>query len=98
MSVKKVSPDPLAAFMALSGAAKECEMSDYKIEKGVPIPDGGRGRPTKYPLDKMDIGDSFVAIAPRHIFSIISFYGRHHGKKFTARKLNDREYRIWRIA
>ncbi len=31
----------------------------YKIAKNVPLPAGGRGTGSKYPLERMAIGDSF---------------------------------------
>lgn len=37
-------------------------MSEFEIEKGVPIPRGGSGRPRKYPRD-LDVGDSFFVPA-----------------------------------
>lgn len=40
----------------------------YKIDKNVPMPvKDGRGRPTKYPLLSMKVGDSFlIPFTKRH--------------------------------
>lgn len=32
---------------------------DFKIESGVPIPSTARGGRTKYPLDRLQVGNSF---------------------------------------
>ncbi len=68
------------------------------IEKGVPIPKrasvGGAGRPPKYPLEALAIGDSFVVESKNH---------RLHkraaalGIKLTSRKI-DGVVRVWRVA
>ena len=35
-------------------------MSEYRVDKGVPIPSTGRGRKCKYPWAEMKNGDSFA--------------------------------------
>lgn len=72
-------------------------MTEYKIEKGVPLPDRiGVGKPEIYGFSKMEIEDSIVAT--RKAVSAARCYGERNGVKFTSRKLSDGTYRIWRIA
>ena len=35
-------------------------MSQVKIDKGIPFPAETRGNASKYPWDKMEVGDSFA--------------------------------------
>jgi hypothetical protein len=64
-----------------------------KVEKNVPIP-------TRYPFDKMDVGDSFI-VSPEIARSTVTVaagrYGEKHNMKFTVRKYKDGAYRCWRI-
>ena len=39
-------------------------MSEFKLERGVPIPKGLRGDGRRYPWDDMEPGDSFVVTCP----------------------------------
>lgn len=78
-------------------------MSDYKIEKNVPMPNGtGKGW-TKYPWHEMAVGDSFLIEKPTltklgfpRVYAGISNV-RYAPKKFTQRKQEDGSLRIWRI-
>lgn len=76
-------------------------MKDIKIEKGVPIPVRQRG--TKFPFDKMKIGDSFtIPYKTKNTSAAIhssarKFCIKHKLKwKFTART-EGKKVRIWRI-
>lgn len=72
-------------------------MTEYKIEKGVPLPDRiGAGRSEIYGFSKMEIEDSIVAT--RKAVSAACLHGKRHGMKFTSQKQPDGTYRIWRIA
>lgn len=66
----------------------------FKIEKNVPIP-VARGR-RKYPLHKMEVGDSFQF--PKEDSAKVSaaawVYGSRHGMKFT---VSISERRCWRV-
>jgi hypothetical protein len=63
-------------------------------DKGVPIPDYKKGRPTgqqKYPFDELEAGDSFL-IEGKTPSGIAGCYNaakrRNKGKKFTARTVD----------
>ena len=68
----------------------------FKIEKGVKPPESR----SRYPLAKMDVGDSFLA--PKKIQSKITaaanYQKRRHKKTFTVRKISDKNVRCWRVA
>ena len=70
------------------------------VEKGVPLPPEKRGRPTRYPWDEMNVGDSFLYskrhAMSRHASSAASSAGRSRGWTFTTRKVPE-GVRIWRI-
>jgi len=69
-----------------------------EIEKGIPIPNDGRGRPSRYPWTTMDVGDSFfIPGKTAHDFSgIASGAGFRTGRKFTTRTVEG-GVRVWRI-
>lgn len=72
-----------------------------KIEKGVALPSNSkRFGESRYPFGAMEVGDSFKvgedsAIRTRNAAYL---YGMRHGKKFSCRRVNLKEYRIWRTA
>lgn len=68
-----------------------------KIEKDIAIPDAITHM--KYPLDEMDIGDSFVVDASYKpsIACAISRRHKNTSKQFTTRK-SAGMIRVWRIA
>lgn len=70
-----------------------------KVEKGITVPRVRRY--TKYPFDKMEVGDSFYCdgATRNSIASSASRYARNkgQGKKFTIRKEGN-GCRCWRIA
>ena len=70
--------------------------SEFKIEKGVPIPKKGREKKV-WPFDEMAVGDSFFVTADLHgrAQTAASWYSRRDRKKFTVRKV-DGGYRVWR--
>ena len=73
-------------------------MSEFKIEKGVPKP--ARAGYSKYPLRKMEVGDSFFIETgdPSVIRSNVTIFSkRNPGYKFSTRK-EGTGIRIWRIA
>lgn len=70
------------------------------VEKDVPIPKRGAilKKPTRYPFDQMDIGDSFVAEdhtqqQAKHIHT----YAERCGIKTTSRRIAEKSWRVWRI-
>lgn len=79
---------------------------EYKIEKNIPIPKKiGVGRKAKdyYPLEKMQVGDSFLirfkytTKERLKIASRISMWQKRNGagKKFATRRV-DEGIRVWR--
>lgn len=67
----------------------------YKVQKGVPLP-----RPKKYPLDEMEVFDSF-AVSPEHRNKIATAANRLKPKRFSTRTVYEdgkKVCRIWRIA
>lgn len=70
------------------------------IDKKIPIPPHSprSGAPRKYPLNEMNIGDSFLwPGAPSRVVSAVSWYGkRNPPAKFTVRKV-DGGVRVWRV-
>lgn len=84
----------------------------YAIEKNIPLPHKPcrMGRPSKYPFSIMNVSESFVvpadsvaaiippgSHAPRVAASAYE-HGRRYGKKFTYRKDDTGNVRVWRIA
>lgn len=71
--------------------------SEFKIEKGIPAPRYSKGRGLKYPFDKMEVGDSFLATGskPHVVSSCASNFGKKNSKKFVTR-IVDGGVRVWR--
>jgi hypothetical protein len=74
----------------------------YEIEKGVPVPEKGRPYKVKYPIAKMEIGDSFVIEADdaktNSRKSYLYALSARAGIRVTTRKQPDGSLRVWRIA
>lgn len=68
---------------------------EYKIEKGVPIPN--KRVDTLYPLHDLAVGDSFlVPLDRRHAASAKAYdHARNGGKKFEVRTVEG-GVRVWR--
>lgn len=78
-------------------------MKIIEIEKGIPIPSKYRSKAPKYPLDKLEVGDSFFleTINGRKNTTIgmcINKYKKDHpGTDFTTRKIiKPLGIRVWR--
>lgn len=76
----------------------------YKIEKNVPMPAAGTINTLKYPINDMQVGDSFAVLilnnnASRLINSLRSYCTRvKPDYKFSMRIDRDKdEVRVWRI-
>lgn len=71
----------------------------FKIEKGIPIPDkkDGCGRPSIYPFQEMEVGDSFPISSTdaKKVSNAARTFGQRHGKLFIVRK-DGRRHRVWR--
>jgi hypothetical protein len=72
-------------------------MSDYKIEKNVPMPTSTTHY--KYPWVKMEVGDAFVvdAVDVNKVRSASVQWSNTHDETFKLRKGFDGIYRCWRI-
>lgn len=78
-------------------------MQVYKIEKNLPIPPSGTGRP-KYPLRDMEVGDSFFVPVPlintlkfrNRLSSALTYFGKRHSVQFITRSVDD-GIRVWRV-
>lgn len=71
------------------------------IDKDVPLsPPIGAGRPAKYPLHLMEVGDSFLVPSPSKYLSCLVFRAnkRFAPRRFASRRLEDGGLRVWRIA
>ena len=72
-------------------------MSEFKIEKNVPIP----GDRAKYPFADMEVGDSFV-VHPDNAGNVnsssMAYTKKCPGVKFRMRKQTETESRIWRVS
>ncbi len=74
-------------------------MSDYAIEKGVPIPPRNPSRKgaTKYPFEKMEVGDSFFVPLMREFSAASRWCKDHPDWKLLVRKVEG-GYRVWCMA
>lgn len=76
----------------------------YKIEKGIPIPEGcGRWGNAKYPWERMEVGDSFFV--PGRAAADMSGARQNAAKRFgraygTKNETKDgvRGVRVWRVS
>lgn len=77
-------------------------MKPIKIEKGIPIPTQGRGRPSVFPFEAMEVGDSiFVPVKTdkekARAIGRTAMYARKHGVKFKTRTVEG-GIRIWLVS
>lgn len=72
------------------------------IEKNVPMPKNGVGRPAKYPFDDLAVGDSFFVPVPAVRFSgQLYSAGKRYGKTFASRSVVEKGVegtRVWRTS
>lgn len=72
-----------------------------EVESTVNIPQGtGRGRPSVYPFERMDVGDSFLVPSDRGMkarLAASAWKRNHSGWDYTSRQDVD-GVRIWRTA
>tara|TARA_R110002074_G_scaffold121968_1_gene256474 strand:- start:5107 stop:5325 length:219 start_codon:yes stop_codon:yes gene_type:complete len=69
------------------------------IEKDIPLPPKGRGRPAKYPFGKMDVDDSVFFEGEKaggRVYNAAMVFGRNHSKRFVGR-VADGGLRIFRV-
>jgi hypothetical protein len=70
------------------------------VQKGIPIPENGAGRPRSYPFKEMAIGDSFF-MAGKNRYRGLYTSARHAGVKIVTRTVTEngeRGLRCWRVA
>ena len=75
-------------------------MSEYKIEKGFPIPLPCKRGKAKYPWRELEVGDSFFVAGAKSVIiasSANGFAARHPGLNFVCRQVEG-GVRVWRIA
>jgi hypothetical protein len=67
------------------------------IEKDIPLPEAKKvGKPSLYPFEQMEVGDSFFIAKPKNTMSAATYaYGKKAGKKFTVVEVEGGS-RIWR--
>jgi hypothetical protein len=73
----------------------------YLIDKSVPLPDARAGY-TRYPLDLMEVADSFFAAdldteQTHRIRTQANYYKRKYHREYTVRQVPG-GVRVWRIA
>ena len=73
----------------------------FKIEKSVPMPDQGIGKP-KYPFGDMEVGDSFWApVSSERLTNATSHWREKLGHKYSVR-VEEQDgvsgARVWRTA
>ncbi len=75
---------------------------DYKIEKGIKIPEIKQG--TKYPIALLKVGQSFFVEAPRNqIYGVLknilarAYYHKLKTKKEFVTRIYDNGIRMWRV-
>ena len=77
---------------------------NFSIDKGIPIVNSPskRGRPSKYPFEEMEIGDSILVEGKTcrttdcQGYNAAQAYSARSGKAFTGRAQGDGTVRIWR--
>lgn len=69
-----------------------------QIDKNVPLPPSGAGRPPIYPLREMEVGDSFYSAAGKMkaIATAACKAGKKFGRRYAVRAV-DGGVRVWRV-
>lgn len=75
---------------------KPTHIMSYEIEKGIKVPTKAH---SKYPFDKMKVGDSFLVPAEQQNHARVTAYAyaKRNNIKIVVRKV-DGGFRIWRTA
>jgi len=76
---------------------------DFKIESGIPIPSNARSGRTKYPLDKLQVGNSFFVPIVSDLKKAknlrVTFSARAKKKGISIVSIADETgVRVWRTA
>jgi len=74
-------------------------MSQYEIEKNVPLTERKRGKNTIYPFGDLEVGDSFfVDNKPaKTVVCAASAYKRSHPEIKLVTRKNENGVRVWRV-
>jgi hypothetical protein len=75
-------------------------MTSIVVESNVPLPNRQGGRPSKYPWNKMQLGDSFALPIDEHsrvVQAAYNFTYRHPEFVFSVRNMKDGTCRVWRV-
>ena len=72
------------------------------IDKGIPVAKDTRGKPRKYPMEDLEVGDSFFAEGRKSgdIGPVLARARKSTGRKFTSRTVTENGVigtRVWRI-
>jgi hypothetical protein len=72
----------------------------YQIDEGVPIPDEPETQVDKFPLEHLQVGQSFEFPLEhrRYVQSRASTIKKRKGMEFTVRKADASSARVWRTA
>jgi hypothetical protein len=71
----------------------------FNIDSGVPVPAVGPKTRDQVPVHLLEVGDSilFPLSLRRAVTSIAQRLKESDGKKFTIKKMDDNNARIWRV-
>jgi hypothetical protein len=72
-------------------------MIAFKVDTGIPVPEGNYGR---YPFPVMNIGDSFSFnkdMLKRLRCAAHAYAQRHNGVRFVFRQISEDEWRCWKV-
>jgi len=71
----------------------------YALDTSVPIPKVRKGRPFKYPFNRMKVGQSFlVPMDKAHSVKVCASYHTRRGLGVYRTRATSKGLRIWRIA
>lgn len=70
----------------------------FAIEKNIPVPTTGKGRPDKYPWKNMEVGDSFLVPDSTSAMFVgrKQYAQRAHNARYVTRREAD-GLRVWRV-
>ena len=78
---------------------QEPTLPEFQILKGIVMPVKNQGRTSKYPFDKMEIGDSFFTTLPMStVAGSISWYKKQNPGTAFKSKAWGKGRMVWRIA
>lgn len=68
---------------------------EFEIDKGIPV----KVSSSKYPLEEMEVGDSFLAPKNQRpsISTRMTMLKKTMGREYTSRTVSEDEVRVWRV-